>query len=747
MGAVYQAKDMKRQGALCAIKEMSLSMVRPEEQVQAIKNFKIEAKMLSVLGHPYLPAFTHFFAENQRYFLVMEYIEGATLEELLERNRGPFSEQRVLNWARQLCDVLEYLHSQNPPIIFRDMKPGNVMLTRRGHIKLIDFGIARFFRPTYETDGETLGTPGYSPREQYGTTQTDERSDIYALGMTLHHLLTNKFSETDFGVKAREIRAINPQVSVTVARALEKATALEPSDRYQSVADFRHALLGTRAFVFETGESASEPGSLAKLCARYPEEASEYLESGEISKWLRDIGEEGLSDIAWQIRTTESDPFLAVEQFLHAVLGPNIPVPSSPSQSGHNGNGQLASEWIDEDQGDDVYEDYQYYGSSQSGIRAPRYGTVIAVGPKTLDFGPVYPPHISAPSQITVDNPQGLWVRGRIQASDPWILLDRIRFDGPSVHVNVRIRSAQLKSYKAYNGEIIICPEGGVPVTITVSAEIQGYTLLDRRPGKTTSPEDDDEDDYEEVIPPTKSPQAVQAPHKPVVVPLDQDALTKYGPPTETVDGWDASMMNPEQQVRSRHGLMFTTACMASALWYVFLAQIVFLGVLPSDPGFVLLLAGMLLASPLGVMLVWRPHAWRHRETLERLITGASGALLVLGSANALLHIVISALGSPVDPMALLPLLGLTALGATYSTHPTVSRKIWSRLLTVSGQAKYIHWAIVLVAAISGPALGYLLTVSVTPGFFTGFGILVGVGVASAFISRLNHLLKFYRRP
>ncbi len=337
MGAVYQAKDMKRQGALCAIKEMSLSMVPPEEQAQAIKNFKIEARMLSVLGHPCLPAVTQSFAENQRYFLVMEYIDGTTLEDLLERNHGPFSERRVLSWAEQLCDVLEYLHSYNPPIIFRDMKPGNVMLTRQGHIKLIDFGIARFFRPTHNTDTQLLGTPGYAPPEQYGTTQTDERSDIYALGMTLYHLLTDKFSEAGFGAKARDIRAINPQVSVSVACALEMATALEPADRYESIAAFRLALFGAGAFTFETGETASEPAALADLCARYPQEAFEYLESGEIANWLHDIGEEDLSEIAWHIRTTQSDPQLAVEQFMHAVLRSNLSLSSAFSHLGHNG--------------------------------------------------------------------------------------------------------------------------------------------------------------------------------------------------------------------------------------------------------------------------------------------------------------------------------------------------------------------------------------------------------------------------
>jgi hypothetical protein len=432
-------------------------------------------------------------------------------------------------------------------------------------------------------------------------------------------------------------------------------------------------------------------------------------------------------------------------------LGPNIPVSSSSSHSGQNGNGQYAPEWVDEDQGDDMnayHEDYQYYGSSQSRFHLPRYGTVVAVKPKMLDFGAVYPPYISAPLTIDIDSPQSLWVKGTIQASDPWILLDRTEFDGASAHVNVQIRSSQLKSYKAYRGEVIICPEGGVPVTIVVNAEIQGYTSLARRPGKTISPEDDDEDDYEDVIQSTKSQQAVQAPQKSVsLASLDQDALTKYGPPNETMDGWDASMMSAEQRVRSRHGLMFTTACMASALWYIFLAQIVSIEVLPSDPGFVLLLAGMLLASPLGVMLVWRSHAWGHHETLDRLITGASGALLVLGSANALLHVVAGSPSSSIGPMVLLPLLGLTALGATYSTHPTISRKVWSRILSVSRQAKYIHWAIVLVVAISATALGYLLTVSVTPGVSTAFGILVGVGVAIVFIGRLNHLLKLYRRP
>jgi hypothetical protein len=741
MGAVYQAKDMKRQGALCAIKEMSLSMVPPEEQALAIKNFRIEARMLSVLGHPCLPAVTQSFADDQRYFLVMEYIDGVTLEELLERNRGPFSERRVLNWAEQLCDVLEYLHSYNPPIIFRDMKPGNVMLTRQGHIKLIDFGIARFFRPTHEADTQLLGTPGYAPPEQYGTAQTDERADIYALGMTLYHLLTDKFSETGFGAKARDIRAANPQVSVAVAYALEKATALEPSDRYQSVAAFRLALLGASAFPFETGETASDAGMLAQLCARYPEEASEYLESGEIANWLHDIGEEGLSEIAWHIRATQPDPQLAVEQFLYAALGPNIALPSSSSYRGQNGQGQHAVQWIDEDT--NVYQqDSQSYAADQSAlsshsrIRAPRYGTAVTVKPKMLDFGVVYPPGISAPLRITIESPQGLWVKGTIQASESWIRLDRSKFDGANAYVNVQIRSSQLNSYTAYRGEVLISPEGGTPVTVVIGADIQGYASQARRPGKTISPDEDDEDDEQD----TRMPNPVLG--------LNQEALAKYGPPNETVGGWDASMMSQKQQVYSRYGLTYTTACMTSALWYIVLTNMLPHSVLPSvSSWFVLFLVGMVPASTFGALLVALSHGWRDRETLDRLITGMGGALLFLGPANTILQFFSNVIGIAMNNIVLLLLLAITALGATYGTHPMVSKTVWSRILMVSGKAVYIHWGIVLLAALIGSVLGYLTTVGVTLVSWSAFGILVGIAIAIGFISRLNHLLTLYRRP
>src|SRR2546426_6128586 len=320
MAAVYQARDTRR-GSICAIKEMSLSSVPTNEQPQAIQNFLAEARILSRLNHPNLPAFTDFFTEGARHFLVMEYIDGSTLEDLLERNNGPFSEPRVLGWARQLCDVLEYLHSQQPPVIFRDMKPGNIMLTRSGRINLIDFGIARLFRHSGSQDTQLLGTPGFAPPEQYGSAQTDERSDIYSLAMTLFQLLTHSISENGFGLQ--NVHANFPHISSPVARALEKATSLRSEDRYDSIVVFRRALLGVGAFRFESGGEATTPEELAELCAHYPTEAADYLFAGEIESWLTEIGENDLARTTKRIRATVGDPEMGVNRFLQTVMGPN----------------------------------------------------------------------------------------------------------------------------------------------------------------------------------------------------------------------------------------------------------------------------------------------------------------------------------------------------------------------------------------------------------------------------------------
>ncbi len=243
MGAVYQAADSRIPGKTWAIKEMSdTAITDPLEKQQARANFRQEALMLARLDHPNLPTVTDHFSEGGKQYLVMDFIEGETLVEWLNREGGgPLPVDEVVNWAEQLCRVLEYLHGQNPPLIFRDLKPGNVMVTPEGTVKLIDFGIARIFKPGKTTDTAYFGTTGYAPKEQYGKGQTDARSDVYALGATMHHLLTGVDPANNpfyFG----DVQQLNQQVPAHLAAAIMKALADDPSDRWQSAAEMRAAL-------------------------------------------------------------------------------------------------------------------------------------------------------------------------------------------------------------------------------------------------------------------------------------------------------------------------------------------------------------------------------------------------------------------------------------------------------------------------------------------------------------------------
>jgi F-box protein 11 len=191
MGAVYQAEDLRFAGALRAIKELSQSGLSPQEAQVATQAFKREADLLARLMHPNLPRIYDHFDEQGRWYLAMDYIAGETLEQRLGKLPDhTMTPQDALKIALQLCDTLHYLHSQQPPIIFRDLKPANIMLTTDGHVYLIDFGIARLFKPGQAKDTVALGSPGYAAPEQYGKSQTTASADIYGLGVTLHQVLS-----------------------------------------------------------------------------------------------------------------------------------------------------------------------------------------------------------------------------------------------------------------------------------------------------------------------------------------------------------------------------------------------------------------------------------------------------------------------------------------------------------------------------------------------------------------------------
>ena len=190
-GAVYKAADLQFGSRLVAIKEMSQMGFSPQELTEAARTFKHEAMLLASLTHPHLPRIYEQFTEEGRWYLVMDFIEGETLEEyMLKVPGGRLSVDQVLSLGIQVCTVLEYLHNRHPPIIFRDLKPANIMLTPAGHVYLIDFGIARHFTPGKSRDTAALGSTGYAAPEQYGKAQTTPRADLYALGATMHELLS-----------------------------------------------------------------------------------------------------------------------------------------------------------------------------------------------------------------------------------------------------------------------------------------------------------------------------------------------------------------------------------------------------------------------------------------------------------------------------------------------------------------------------------------------------------------------------
>ncbi|MGQ9585153.1 MAG: serine/threonine-protein kinase [Anaerolineae bacterium] len=258
MGAVYRAEDLTLAGRQCALKEVHPELGQSPSLVEeARQQFYREASILARLDHPNLPKVSDYFSEGGREYLVMDFVAGRDLREIANQARkdGQFlSEKLVLGWAEQLCDAVEYLHSQDPPVLHRDIKPANIKLTPSGIIKLVDFGLVKLLVPD---DSRTItvvqgrGTAQYTPLEQYGgdTGHTDVRTDIYAMGATLYHLLTG---QPPPDAKQRFLRPesltdpgrLNPNLSRRTAQAILRAMAMHPHERPSTVSEFRQLLLG-----------------------------------------------------------------------------------------------------------------------------------------------------------------------------------------------------------------------------------------------------------------------------------------------------------------------------------------------------------------------------------------------------------------------------------------------------------------------------------------------------------------------
>ena len=260
MGAIYKAEDLRLEGRLCAIKEVVPDANNSKvflEQSQAA--FHREASILARLDHANLPKVSDFFLFNGRDYLVMDFVPGQDLREIIEnaRHKGEFiPEDQILAWTEQLINALDYLHQQDPPVLHRDIKPSNIKLTPNQTIKLVDFGLVKLMIPD---DSRTItvlqgrASIQYAPLEQIGgdSGHTDVRSDIYSLGATLYQLLTNQPPPDAKSRYIREkfdpqlsIRAINHDVSPQTEQAILHAMGLHPGDRPSSINQFKNELLG-----------------------------------------------------------------------------------------------------------------------------------------------------------------------------------------------------------------------------------------------------------------------------------------------------------------------------------------------------------------------------------------------------------------------------------------------------------------------------------------------------------------------
>ena len=242
-GAVYRARDTPAGDKTVAIKAIHLRGLKPQEAIEATDTFNREVSLLSGLSHPNLPRVYDHFTDAAHWFLVMDFIEGETLEDYVKHTAttGQLPLTDVLEIGIQLCTVLDYLHTRQPPIIFRDVKPANVMRTRAGHLYVIDFGIARRHKPGQLRDTTALGSPGYAAPEQYGRSQTTAQTDIYSLGVTLHQLLTGH-DPAEILFHLPPLDSLAPHLPPALTVLIDRMLDLDASKRPGSMAEVQTAL-------------------------------------------------------------------------------------------------------------------------------------------------------------------------------------------------------------------------------------------------------------------------------------------------------------------------------------------------------------------------------------------------------------------------------------------------------------------------------------------------------------------------
>jgi outer membrane protein assembly factor BamB/tRNA A-37 threonylcarbamoyl transferase component Bud32 len=285
MGSVYQARDLRFPNVTryVAVKEMLNLSTDQNLRDMTLRTFERESDMLASLSHPAVPKIYEYFPSKTRAYLVMEYINGRDLEMILNSAVDFLPADTVLKWAQDLCDVLGYLHAQKPePIIFRDVKPSNIMVDQHGQIRLVDFGIAKIFQEGLK--GTMIGTEGYSAPEQYRG-EASPASDVYGIGATLHHLLTRRDPrlEPPFTFHERAIAKVNPAVRPEFEAVVMKALEFKPEDRFADAAAMKAALEGI-------GRPVLTPLSVG--APALAEEGADWTDAGVKPLWVFECEDE-----------------------------------------------------------------------------------------------------------------------------------------------------------------------------------------------------------------------------------------------------------------------------------------------------------------------------------------------------------------------------------------------------------------------------------------------------------------------
>jgi serine/threonine protein kinase len=269
MKLVYLAEDLRLAARPCALAEMVDSFTSPDTQKQAIAAFQREADMLAQLSNEHIPRVFDRFSDENHHYLVMEFIDGITLEQKLKDSGGKLPESEVIDLALQVLDTLDYLHNLEPPVIYRDLKPSNLMLTPSGQAKLIDFGIARLFQPL--SNATMIGTQGYAPPEQYRG-KVEARSDLYALGATMHHALSGRDPALEPPFSFPPLRSVCPGVTPALADVVDQTLKYDVVLRVADAAEFKHRLMEIKSGVVPGArpERNSSSGSSSRPQLKLP---------------------------------------------------------------------------------------------------------------------------------------------------------------------------------------------------------------------------------------------------------------------------------------------------------------------------------------------------------------------------------------------------------------------------------------------------------------------------------------------